>query len=83
MNSKNSCLVNYKLIKVKNYHGEYGRNQQWAEPDINHVVYYLKKIKNNKLFKNKISVNAFKDLQKFNLVNQKKIILNLLKNNNV
>jgi len=78
MNSKNSCLVNYKLIKVKNYHGEYGRNQQWAEPNINHASYYMKKIKNNKIYRSKLMMNAKKKLGYYSLDNQKKSILEIL-----
>lgn len=44
MNNNNSCLVDCTLVPVKK--GEYihGEGQVWAEPDIDHAAYYMRKL---------------------------------------
>jgi glycosyltransferase involved in cell wall biosynthesis len=44
MNSNNSCPVNYELVKLGQTYGPYEGYQYWAEPDINHASYYMKKL---------------------------------------
>ncbi|PKG22798.1 glycosyl transferase family 1 [Niallia nealsonii] len=47
MSSENSCTVHYKLVKIGNDYGPYSHNQLWADPDIEHASYYMKKIIND------------------------------------
>ena len=44
MNETNSCLVRYKLIDVEEGQYPYARGQVWAEPNIDHAVYYMLKL---------------------------------------
>jgi len=40
----NSCLVNYKLIPVKEGEYPYGKGQIWADPDLDQAAWYMKKL---------------------------------------
>jgi Glycosyltransferase len=44
MNSQNSCIVNYELIKVGQDYGPYQAYQQWANADINHASQYMSRL---------------------------------------
>jgi glycosyltransferase involved in cell wall biosynthesis len=55
MNNKNSCIVPYKLIKLKKNAYPFWENQFWAEPSIADAGRYMKKLVSNKIFSNKIS----------------------------
>ena len=50
----NSCLVDYKLIPVQK--GQYPsvHNQVWADPDLDHAAWYMKKLFDDHDFANKI-----------------------------
>jgi glycosyltransferase involved in cell wall biosynthesis len=47
MTIENSCAVDYKLTKIGKDYGPYKHNQIWAEPDIEHAVYFMKKLVND------------------------------------
>ncbi len=40
----NSCLVNFSLIDVKAGEYPFHEGQQWADPDIEHAAWYMKKL---------------------------------------
>lgn len=40
----NSCLVNYKLIPVDEGQYPFYQNQVWADPDVEHAAWYMKKV---------------------------------------
>ncbi|MHC2181982.1 glycosyltransferase involved in cell wall biosynthesis [Paenibacillus sp. PvR052] len=44
MNHQNSCLVDYNLIPVGRDHGPYKAYQYWANPDIEHASYFMKRL---------------------------------------
>lgn len=44
MNSQNSCPVNYQIISVGQDYGLYKAHQFWAEPDVEHAAYFMKKL---------------------------------------
>ena len=44
MSAENSCLVDFKLVPVGDGQYPYGRGQVWAEPDIDHAVWYMHKL---------------------------------------
>lgn len=58
MNSSNSCLVDYKLIKISEYFGDNNPDQCWAEANIDSASKYMIKLKENKSYYKKISKNA-------------------------
>jgi glycosyltransferase involved in cell wall biosynthesis len=82
MNDMNSCLVSYKKIPIKknaypNCNQDYN-NRDWADPDINEAASYMKKIKDNKAFREKIAKQALIDMKRFTLKNQQQAILKRL-----
>ena len=57
MSKNNSLLVKYKLIKIKKNDYIHRKNQYWADPDKNHAAYLMKKIREDKVVRDKISLN--------------------------
>ena len=60
MNSKNSCLVDYELVELKETYGIYPKGCHWAEADVDHAAYYMQKIYNDVNFRTKIGQEAKK-----------------------
>ena len=60
MTTDNSCGVDYKLIRVVEKSGPYLPGQIWAEPDIDHAAFYMKKLRSDKLYYSQISKQAKK-----------------------
>jgi glycosyltransferase involved in cell wall biosynthesis len=59
MNSENSCPVKYKLIEIKKE--EYSHVEDgalWAEPDVEHAGYFMKKVYEDPAFTSKIGKAA-------------------------
>jgi glycosyltransferase involved in cell wall biosynthesis len=55
MNEDNSCSVRYKLIKVKLEDYCYiEEGAVWAEPDIEHAIYYMRKVYDDQCLSQKI-----------------------------
>jgi glycosyltransferase involved in cell wall biosynthesis len=46
----NSCLVDYSLIPVKEGQYLFHENQVWADPDVKHAAWYMKKLAENPEF---------------------------------
>lgn len=44
MDQSNSCPVNFELIKVGNDYSVYKSHQVWADPDVEHAAYFMKKV---------------------------------------
>lgn len=44
MNADNSCPVQYALVPLQADVGPYRRGQQWAEPDLDHAVWYMRRL---------------------------------------
>lgn len=58
MNEKNSCAVNYKLVEIKKTTGPYNAGQVWAEPDIEHASFYMRKLLSDKQYYEQIAEHA-------------------------
>jgi len=43
-NSQNACTVNYEIVELDQDHGPYRQGQHWAEPDIEHAAWYMRKL---------------------------------------
>src|ERR1700678_3750308 len=41
----NSCLVNFKLIRVQEGQYPFHQGQQWADADVEHAAWYMKKLR--------------------------------------
>jgi glycosyltransferase involved in cell wall biosynthesis len=78
MNDKNSLLVRYTKTNLKNDSYLHPENQAWAEPDTNHAAQHMKKIKDNKAFRESIAKQALRDMKCFTLKNQQQAILKRL-----
>lgn len=66
MNSKNSCLVDYKKVKtgIKDHYA-YREFDEWAEPDINQASQYMIDLYNDKKAYEKLKKQAQKDVCEF------------------
>lgn len=66
MNSKNSCLVDYKKVKtgIKDHYA-YREFDEWADPDINQASDYMIKLYKDKKLYEKLKKQAEKDVLEF------------------
>jgi glycosyltransferase involved in cell wall biosynthesis len=60
MTTDNSCGVDYKLIQVEEKTGPYLTGQIWAEPDIDHAAFFMKKLRSDRQYYSHISKHAIK-----------------------
>jgi len=44
MNHGNSCPVDYELVTLSRDHGPYAKGQRWADADVDHAAFYMKKL---------------------------------------
>jgi glycosyltransferase involved in cell wall biosynthesis len=44
MDATNSCPVRCSLVRLDEDHGPYNRGQVWADPDIEHAAWYMRRI---------------------------------------
>jgi len=51
MNHENSCPVNYKLVELTETIGPYDKGQLWAEPDVEHASWYMRKVHGDDKFR--------------------------------
>src|SRR6185503_6112602 len=58
MNHKNSCPVNYDLVVLDRDHGPYKKGQFWAEADVDHAAWYMKKLVDDRAFARQIGARA-------------------------
>ena len=45
-NEHNSCLVDYRLVPVRDHEYPFATGQKWADPDIDHAVWFMKRVVN-------------------------------------
>ncbi|WJH27529.1 glycosyltransferase [Paenibacillus sp. CC-CFT742] len=55
MNHDNSCLVSYTLVNLKQDFGPYKAYQYWADPDIEHASYYMRKLYDDRNYYEQLS----------------------------
>jgi GT2 family glycosyltransferase/glycosyltransferase involved in cell wall biosynthesis len=58
VNPGNGCPVNYQLIKLEKNFGPYGKGQTWADPDTDHAAWFMRKVFENKTFRDEVSQQA-------------------------
>lgn len=44
MTPQNSCGVDYRLIPVEEGNGPYSSTQRWADPDLDHAAFFMRKL---------------------------------------
>ncbi len=64
MNNRNSFLVKYKLISIKEDVGPYKKNSFWAEPDVDHAAELMRYIYENRETANKVGNKAAAEIKK-------------------
>ena len=57
-NAHNSCLVDYRLIPVRDDEYPFGKGQKWADPDIEHAVWFMKRVVNEPHYAQTIGQHA-------------------------
>ena len=55
MTSANSCPVNYRLVELDRDHGPYRKGQQWADPDVEHASYCMRKLATDDVYRKRIA----------------------------
>ena len=66
MDHDNSCLVDYDLIPVENSAGPYKidhTDQIWAEAKVEHAAQYMKRLYEDKEYREKIEKNAYSSIR--------------------
>lgn len=58
MNQQNSCLVNYEMIHVGMDYGPYEAYQTWANPDVEHASYYMRRLVTDNTYRDEISLSG-------------------------
>ena len=66
MNQDNSCLVNYKLIKLAKKEYIFGKGQVWADPDIDHATGYMKRLVKDVEYRKRIAKVGQQYIRKHN-----------------
>jgi hypothetical protein len=51
MNQENSCLVNYTLAPVREGQYPYAKGQFWAEPDVEHAAWHMRRLMVNRPYR--------------------------------
>lgn len=62
MNKSNSCLVDYSLVPVRKGEYIYAEGQVWAEPDIEHAAYYMRKVLEDREYASSLGAAAKKHI---------------------
>lgn len=63
MTPNNSCGVDYKLVPVNQQSGPYMPGQFWADPDIDHAAFFMKRLIDDRQYYDEISRRARKTIQ--------------------
>ena len=58
MRQDNSCLVNFTLTPVGPGQYPFGEGQMWADPDIDHAAWYMRRLVNNRPYRELIAQRA-------------------------
>lgn len=64
MNEMNSCVVDYKLVKLGRNYGPYEAYQYWAEPSIEHASQYMRRLVTDKKYYEKNSFGRAKNYKR-------------------
>lgn len=64
MEPGNSCVVGYQMIDIKPGEYPFGEDQKWADPDIDHAAYFMRRVANDPAFCSRLGAAARARLQK-------------------
>jgi glycosyltransferase involved in cell wall biosynthesis len=62
MNENNSSLVDFTLKNIEENYGPYIKDQQWAEPEIDHAAFLMKQMVDDIDYANRIGLQAKKTI---------------------
>lgn len=65
MNAKNSCPVNYELVRLGQDYGPYKADQIWAEPDLPHAAAYMQLLADHPEWRASIAAAGQATIRKF------------------
>lgn len=57
-NEHNSCLVDYRLTPVRDHEYPFAKGQKWADPDIDHAVWFMKRVVNEPQYAQELGRHA-------------------------
>lgn len=55
MNHQNSCPVDYRMVQLECSYGPYAAGQSWADPDLEHAAWFMKKLVTDQTWRDKIA----------------------------
>jgi glycosyltransferase involved in cell wall biosynthesis len=58
MTAGNSCPVNYHLVRLEQDFGPYRQGHHWADPDLDHAAYYMRRLVDDDAFRREIGERA-------------------------
>lgn len=58
MNPGNAGAVNYRLVRLGQDYGPYRAHQHWAEPDLDHAVYLMRRMASDRHWREQIARNG-------------------------
>ncbi|MEI6107422.1 MAG: glycosyltransferase family 4 protein [Opitutae bacterium] len=64
VNSSNGCPVQYQLVTLDRNHGPYLRGQIWAEADVAHAAYWMKKLVEDSTLRSRLGFQAAADIRR-------------------
>ena len=54
----NSCRVNYKLVEVGKKEYPFAKGQVWADPDVDHAAWYMRKLVDDEGYRNSLAAKG-------------------------
>ncbi|GJL77321.1 MAG: hypothetical protein NPINA01_03100 [Nitrospinaceae bacterium] len=58
MHDDNSCLVKYGLIAVEEKEYPFGKGQVWADPDVDHAAWYMRRLVEDEEYRKTIAMSG-------------------------
>lgn len=58
MRESNSCLVNYRVVALKEGEYPFWEGQVWADPDVEHAAQHLRRLYSDKSYRDEVSAAA-------------------------
>lgn len=58
MNSEVACMIDYRLVEIKETVGPFQKGQKWADPDLTEAAMYMRKLYSDRLFHKNIADKA-------------------------
>jgi glycosyltransferase involved in cell wall biosynthesis len=58
MNEQNSCPVSYRLVRLEQDFGPYPAGQFWADPDVDHAAWYMRKLTEEPAWRDEVAARG-------------------------